>query len=1279
MALAESKDVESVTSRSIDSKKEIKKTNIKRFRGFIPKGKSFKAFKKKKKIPLKDVRPPSSSKLYYPQGTDEAELESTINEEIRYLYKLYRKKPTADIMLRLGSVYVEKAKFISFKLQLDHEKELARYQAGERKTKPALNLRTAETYNRKALRLFQKLRAEYPKHRRMDEILFFLGFNSYQLSKRAQSEKYFRELEQRFPKSEYLYESWFQLGEHYFQRQKWKDAFAYYRKVSKNKNGKFYFLATYKMSWTYYKRGYVTKGLRLLEKLIREAEGQRRGHKQRFTFITEATQDLVLFYTYSKQPPSKAKSFFLKILDDKTAWQSLKKLAYAYRDTGHISGTRVLFSQLIDRDPMNKQAFDYKYQIVHTAYSSGSLNRILKELKEWINDYGPSSNWARANARDKKLMKKSFALVESTLRNYALKNHQTYRISKRSKELNIALGLYKLYFAEFKNFPDADQIFFFYGELLFDSKQYGKAITAYERVIKNYPNSKYVKPSYINQLLAAEKGIPNIKKIEALAGKSKKPVSIPREIKNFQKIADRYLKKYPKAKNTATINYRLGAYFYKLNHFELATKYLDVLLKEHPKSELISSVGSLLLDIYNKTKDFRSLELAAKEFSKSKTIDKELAQEARFVLEQLSFKKAQDLAVEKKYKEAADLYYKFAKSNSNGPLAYTAFYNAGINYEKVKDIKQASVMYSSVLTYKSKANEKAYKKSAEFSPVLQEKLGYYKSAANGYTYYAKKFPNSPKAVDYWYNASLIFDALNMVKSATFTYNKYYTTNKSAERHEALYLLGALYERMKNWNKAIHYYKLYSRSGSKQNLNLIKSSYKLAKLYETKKRDKAKANYWYRNTLTLYKKRRAGVFYGASAHFHEVRKTYDKFLRIKIPRSPKLQKSAVDRKIKLLNSLEVGLRPVIRYNDGANVIASLALLGLANQKMAEAIYNTPIPAGLNKEGKKQYKEGIKKLISPYIKKSIDSYELALKKAESFKVYSQWLDVVHTGLASIVLNKNKTFKDFDSFYVEPETSKLVILDNKGSITTSFLQTTNDSLKYGVSKEDLQAIATAIRNKEESKVLEATSVVLNKDPDNVLAINSLALFYLKNNKAKLATLIMNRALSKNKKDPILLNNIGIIALRYKEDREAFGYFQEALKADRGYHIAKINLANLFLKTHDYENAAELYKSVQGKVFSPGSRQEESFLNNYGVSLMGSKKWKTAYSIFKKLSSTSSPPPSFLMNYSIVLIRGLSDKRSLDEAKGLVSEMGLYSKSVIFKKKLDKLKKSLEKRLKK
>ena len=578
-------------------------------------------------------------------------------------------------------------------------------------------------------------------------------------------------------------------------------------------------------------------------------------------------------------------------------------------------------------------------------------------------------------------------------------------------------------------------------------------------------------------------------------------------------------------------------------------------------------------------------------------------------------------------------------------------------------------MYSSVLAYKDAKSLKLRNQATEFLPVLHEKLGFYRKAAQGYSAYAVNFPGSPKAVNYWYNAGVIYDAFNSVSSAVKAYNKYYTLTVASDRHEVLYLMGLLYKRNRNWTQAISYFDRYIKSpAAKEGLKKVRSSFEIAEMYQYRLRDKNKALSWHRRTITLHKQLKAGTVYAARSHFVIAREFYDRFNKVKIPIQTAAQKKAVNQKIALLKRLEQELKPVIRYDDGEQLIASLALIGLANEKMAEAVYKAPLPKGLNKASRIKYQAGIKQVITPYAQAAVKSYSLALEKAEKLKIYSDWVEVASEGLHVVQLSK-KGFLKFNKASVAAEVMDFQVLDESGTAAESL---GNLDKRFHISEKELGQMASALKGGQERRILEVISRVLNRDPNHVLAINSLALFYLKNKRPQVARLIINRVLSKHPKQTALINNLAVIDLKAGEVRQAVSHFKQVLALDSRNFIARVNLGNVFLKKKDYGNAHFLLKGASGKVLSEwGAKDARSVkvLNNYGAALIGKKHWKSALAVFNKLSKKPSPLKEVIFNRAIVLANGFKGRKFKEEAKGLVDELSFYSNSVNFKRKLNRL----------
>ena len=1251
----------------VPSAEPVKNIKLKRDSRFKMPGTAPAPVKKKKPINLRLVQPPSSIQFYYPPGSDEAELEQVMIEEERQLFKILKSNRSAELILRLGSLYVDRSRLISFKIQNDYNVKMQEYKTGARSTKPYLNLKPAQVYNQKSLKLFKDFRNNYPNHKRIDEVLFFLGFNFYQLEDKKQGIQYYEELVRRFPKSFYVYEARFQLGEHYFQLRQWKPSLKYYSVVSKNKSGKFYFFSLYKMAWCLYKLNQTSQGLLLLERIIRESNRfqQLSDRSQVVTFADEAVQDLTLFYTYSKRSPQSAKSFFINLLGPEKAWPLLKKLAYAYRDTGQTKGLIFLFQNLIDNNPSGSEAFEYKFQIVEAIYNVGAAYDIIQITKEWVENYGPGSAWAIANQRNRALLAQAFKLQEVTIRNFALKNHQTYRKTKSSQSKKLAANLYKFYFKAFKNSEFSDQMHFWYAEILFDSKQYISAVKAYETVISKFSKSKYAQASYLNQLLALERALPQEKEILQMIGKGEDPVEMPDVMRAFTKVANRYVSKFPRAETSPSILYKVAALAYRFNQYDTAVTYFKKISEQYPTHSLAGNVGSVLLDIYSKNKDYQSLEALALQLSQTSK-DSALLQETRSILEQISFKRAQDLALNKKYKESAVLYEKFAKSNSGSPLAPSAFYNAGLNFEKAKDSLQALSMYSSVITYKTKNSADIRKKSREFMAVLYEKLGFYKKAADSYVVFAKAYPSDPKSADFWYNAGVIFDALNDIASAVYSYNQYYKLSRKKDRYNIYYLIAVLYEKNRKWSPAVQYYDKFLKTPTSDSLKVMTASFSVADIYENQLKNQSLAKTWHQKTLSLYRRLNVGVSYGARSHFYIVKKDYyEPFSRLKIPLNPKQQEAVITKKIKLLQSLEKALKPIIRYNEGETILASLILIGLANEEIARQIKAAPIPKGLNKEGVKKYKDGILALIQPYIKKSVEHYRLAIQRSIKIEVYSEWIGEAYRALAGIQMS-NGQFIQFLPVSLFQQTFPVELEDDTETVKKGMFNGLQRSLKYGLSVSDFEILFQSLNSRDEKQILSAVSSILNKDPENTLAINSLAFFYLKKNRLGLAQFILSRLSDKNKKNSVILNNLAVVSLKYGKKRPAIAFLKKAIDIRPSYKLAHVNLGSLFIQQYDYQNAYKYYEKSYVDVIKNkkgiNNKQAVSLLNNYSVALTGSQKWMKAVFVFSSLVKRSSPDPISLFNYSCFLAEK-SKREKLGErlktlamAKELADELKTY-----------------------
>ena len=976
-------------------KKKVKKFGVKKRKTVVPKARV--TIERVKRQTIKIAEPPREFRRYFEAGTDEAELESVINQEIKQLFNLLKTSRRRDLRLRLGSLYIEKARLIEYRLYEKYDQEMERFNAKQRKHRPRLNLKPTYVYINKAIKLFETYRKQFSKDKNMDQVLFFLGVSYFKRGRLEKGRVMYEDLVKRFPKSEYINDVNFELGEYYFNKSNWKRAAGYYRKIAIQRQLRLYSFALYKLAWCRFKMGQTKRAIANLEAVIREGERQKMKKNigadgaGRLHFAGEARGDLVLFYSHSNRPPALAFDYFQKTADSpKNARKMLRELAYSYLDRGNLSGVRITFKQLIDDNPNDPMAYEYQYQIIRAYTYAGSRQVFLRELKQWLIRYGPKSDWADENSGSEESLKKAFSLMELTVRNYALRMHQSYRKTKGKVARDQSLFSYELYNNHFVKSAHADQMRFFYGELLFDLRRYNPAARQYMYVVEHFPQSKYYETASLNSVLTFEKNLPTSAQIAKRVGKKVRFVPFTRPVRNFQKTAQVYVNRFPKKSNVPAILYKMASLHYEFNHHKEALAQFWNLIERYPTGQYTEHSANLILDIYNLTKNFAGLRQAALRLLKNKVIaNSDSSVEIRKILSQVSLKSAEELAKSKKYLRSARLYKAFADNHPRSPLRGTAYYNAAINFKKSGDALQTLSLYKKVLQYPKVGGKNLRRTILKETPGLYQKIGKYMSAAEGFVSYAGAFPQDPASADFWFNAALIYDGFNRYTQAEQAYLKYFQKSKKRDKTQALYLLAELNKRRGRPVQAVSYYNQFLNKGSSDGRALVLSAFTVAEIKKARKQI-TESKKWYRRTVSLHKKFKAGVYYSAQAQFNLVYDTYREFIKIRIPANPKRQRQVVQKKLSLFNKLKEDLKGVIRFDSGYQVTSALVLIGMASEHIGDAIYNSPLPKGLNRQEIKQYKEGLKKTALPFKREAVKNYRLAVEKARSLSAYNEeWL--------------------------------------------------------------------------------------------------------------------------------------------------------------------------------------------------------------------------------------------------------------------------------------------------
>lgn len=963
------------------------------------------------------VKPAKSYELMQSENISQmAEYEKVLDEQIQELYKLTKKfkesNNRGELWLRLAELYVEKGSLVDYRRQKDYDKKLALYNQGKSRVKPELETAEAKNYFQKSVQLYEWFEKDFPSDSKIPQALYFLGFNYFELGEPEKGEKYYSKLADKYPESSFVDESNFALGEYYFEKEKWKEAYKRYAPVIKNKRHNLNTMATYKGAWCLYRLSRHNDALKYMENIIQQSRNAdaRDGKKQiKAKLEVEALKDIIVFYAAAGDP-DKSVEYFNQMTGSQ-ANSYLEKLAYYYLDKGQREAAHKSFKYLISQNPNNPKAFEYQYQIVQVYFYSKNSPAFKAELYRWIKDYGPTTAWYQANQGNAELIDNSMKLREKTLRNWTLQQHQTAQNSRTKNSRSLALEGYKLYLAEFLNFPQSSDMHFYYGELLYDMKNYDEAGIQYKWIVDNAPQSKFYENAATSLLISVEKSLPDDKELNRKNSKNLEPIPLSPQVDRFLKASSWYLEKLPNSQKVPEIKFRQGRLMYQHNYFEDANKVFKEIVTKYPKSKYAEYSANLMLDIFNLKKDYIGLEYAASELLKNETLaGTKAGEEIKEVLEKASFKKAQDLEQENKFAESADTFVSFAKQNPKSTLAITALFNSGVNYEKAAQNEKAKNSYLAVINSNQDKKDLKYKAKLFVAKLYQE-AALYDESIKLYKQLIKEDPKSNQNQNFLYNIAVMKEAQGNYSQAIKDYEEYYEgLKKWKEKLDLMYTLAELYRKTNQLSKAQDKYKEYIENNPGDAEKLIEAYYWMGHIYEQK--GSSQSYQWEDKLLAVQRrlsdgKKNVGAKWAAKTKLKRAKETYGDLKEIKIPNQPEKQKKAVDEKISLLNKLNKELNEIVKYNSPDEIVSSLALLGEANDHMAHAIMSSPIPKGLGPEVEKQYKESLPKLAEPFLNRAKDSFKLAVDRGIEFESYNADFEKAYQ-----YMNKNDAKKFYNS---------------------------------------------------------------------------------------------------------------------------------------------------------------------------------------------------------------------------------------------------------------------------
>jgi tetratricopeptide (TPR) repeat protein len=711
----------------------------------------------------------------------------------------------AEFLLRLAEGYFELVQVAQADVRkLDEpihqsctvKKDKGKCQAAQKQQKDLE--KTLQDTREENIRTLAMLVKDHPDFKKMDEVLFTLGFSLDEMKQFDRARQVYHRLIKGFPQSDYVPNAYLSFAEYYFQQGDMRAAQQFYQKVTEipPARNKVYGYALYKQAWCNYNNEDFKASLQSFVETIEFGTKNPEAANVE-NLVRQSRKELVMPYAQVGSP-EKALDFFKRYAkDDDQAFTMFESLGELYFDTGKWTDVIAVYHGLMAARPSDDKVCYWQTRVTNAIVSSKPKNQQLTEIQRMI-DLWETYDKGTHKDEGKKICKQATA---SVLIDLATAWHRetigtdTQPGTNDRGTMELASKLYRLLLKTFPDmesmqFPDIDKrdwpteykVAYYYAELLWKMENWAECGPAFDKVLEVNAQGEFTADAayaavlcYNKQYQQAYAG--NEKSVRGKAAEDKEKAAKGKKGKKGADTEDdkvaqfkpkqfspleqgmlnafqRYVCFVPDSEDLPQIKYRRARIYYESNHFEEASVIFRDIAFNHKDTDLGVYAANLYMDSLNVLGTYSEPKRPSCYDDMNTAIEplfglycesperRETNAELCSTLEQLRCdllrKKAEALQSTKEFKQAATVYVSiFRKYRECGKLDEVLF-NASINFEASRLLGRA-IKVRKVLIEKYPESEWS-KRGLYLIGANFHALAIYDTAADYYEQFANKYP-----------------------------------------------------------------------------------------------------------------------------------------------------------------------------------------------------------------------------------------------------------------------------------------------------------------------------------------------------------------------------------------------------------------------------------------------------------------------------------------------------------------------------------------------------------
>jgi tetratricopeptide (TPR) repeat protein len=912
-------------------------------------------------------------------------------------------------LMRLGELEWEEAR----EAFLEEFARWERTPSDQRSDPPAPNYASARAR-------FARVLADHPRFERYDLALYVDGFLATEEGKTEEALERVGRILAEQPQSAFVPDAHMVRAEAEFGAAQPNYAFAYreYEAVLALPNTGLHDLALFKSAWALWRLGQTDEAARRFLSVFKAGAERRAGtahagrDRQLDQLQAEALKNLVaVFVEDENNSADDMHGFLVKAGGERFAAEIVRALAEALYDQAHYTRGIEAYRLLIRLAPTDASAYEYALAIA-LGHSTLEMWGELERDYAWLLDEyvagstepppvqppppqklptgQPSRNGAWLALADRETLARAAATIERRLFDDAVGLHAKAQSDKTSRiEFESAAALYQVYLSRFGASARAYEVEFNLGEIYFHHlAEPTRAADAYLAAVRLNPSGPWSRGALYNALAALESA--REAEFQAAKAAGRKPAETPTD-KQLTQAMELYASTYPDDPDLPELLFRQGRLYYDYELYDPAVRQWGLLLEKHAQSAHAREAGELILDSFNKSKDYQNIEVWGRRLYEAPAFaDPKARALLSTLIVQAIFKQGEHESAEGRHAAAAEAYLRAAREFPKDERAAQAAVNATVEAERVVDA--ALVRQAADLLAKSHADRPEAAKGVWIAATLHQSLGLLDEAAQYYETLASRWPKDDRQQDALYNAVLLYATLGQRERAIATgesFQRRYPGHPLTD--EVTFLMGKAHEQAEDWRAAQALYVRYS-SSAKLPSRRIEALVRLA-VARVELSDEPGAREALERAVNQHEKYQRslderGRYFGARAHFMHAQRTLAEFEQIKIEGDVKQLGQRLKRKAELLKRASAALLETAKLGVAEWTTASLYQVGSIYESFARALVTSPAPSSLTPEQAEEYRMQLDEFIVPIEEKSIEAYESGYRKALELGIFNAW---------------------------------------------------------------------------------------------------------------------------------------------------------------------------------------------------------------------------------------------------------------------------------------------------